>query len=81
MRSASDYEKPNVEYTHQLYMEFLFEDTATGKTKAYQYSTVRSVNDVLPNPLSPPSIECTNYDYDKDGLNDQFNMTIRLHSP
>jgi len=81
VRSASDYEKPRVDYTHQLYAEFLFEDTVTGKTTAYQYCTVRSVHDVLPNPLPPPSIESTHYDYDRDGFYDQFNMTIRLRSP
>ena len=72
VRSTSDYEKPHVDYTHQLYGEFLFEDPVSRKTQAFQYSTVRKVQDALPNPLAPPSIQCTHYDYDKDGHLDLY---------
>jgi len=82
VRSASDYEKPRVAYTNQLYAEFLFASKDDlKKTESYQYSTVRQINDVLPNPLAPPSIEVVRYDFDRDTHVDQYNLTLKVKLP
>jgi hypothetical protein len=42
---------------------------------------VRQINEVLPNPLAPPSIEVVRYDFDRDTVTDQFNLTMKVKVP
>lgn len=74
-------EHPKVRFSNKLYTELLFFEEATKNFYSYEYSTAKPVRDQAENLLAPPSIESVGVDRDKDGVYDQWNITMRIRKP
>ena len=76
-------EQPKVEFKHKVYGEFTF--TEFGKaSKVYTYTTSKSVSDkgaMNDYVLAPPVIKSSHQDFNRDGLNERWNITLRVKKP
>ena len=47
----------------------------------FEYSSLKPVRDAILNSLSPPTIASIPVDFDRDGIIDQYNITMRVKKP
>lgn len=59
----------------------MFTDVANDQADVYQFSTLKSVRDSLPNPLSPPLLRTSSQDFNRDGLPERWNISLRIRKP
>eukprot|EP00347_Sterkiella_histriomuscorum_P023807 403333320 len=59
----------------------MFTNPITQQSDSYVYSTSRNINNQVQNLLSPPTVQSSSQDFDRDGLNERFNISIRIRKP
>jgi len=73
-----------MKFTGKLYGQFLFNyHDAKNEVNHVQFDfcTLRPIRKNIMNSLAPPNIETMSIDYDKDGVVDQFNISMRVKKP
>ena len=73
-----------MKFTGKLYGQFLFNSYDIKdkvNTVQFDFCTLRPIRKNIMNSLAPPNIETMSIDYDKDGVIDQFNISMRVKKP
>lgn len=70
-----------MEFNNKIYAEFLFTDMDTKVSQTYTYSTIKSVRDASELQMGPPTISSIGIDSDRDGVYEQWNVTVRVRKP
>jgi hypothetical protein len=50
-------------------------------SQSFTYSTSKPIRDSAENQLNPPTISSIPLDFNKDGVFDQWNVTMRIRKP
>jgi len=75
-------EQPKVSFTSKFYLETIFLNTENPSEQVqFDYSSVKPIRDNIQNSLAPPTISFLPVDRERDGVVDQFNITMRIKKP
>lgn len=58
-----------------------FYDLNTSSSTVYTYSNVKTIRDSGFNNINPPSIKSSQQDFERDGIADRWNITMRIRKP
>jgi len=75
-------EQPKITFTSKYYMEAVFVNTKKPTEQIqFDYSSVKPIRDNIQNSLTPPTLSYSPVDRNKDGVIDQYNITMRVRKP
>ena len=75
-------EQPKITFNGKYFTQLTFESTKNpGQMFQYDYCSLKPIRDNLLNLMSPPSVAVVPQDNDRDGIVDQYNITMRIKKP
>lgn len=75
-------EQPKMTFNNKFYVNTLFRNNEDGSEKIqFDYASVKPIRDNIENSLAPPSLTSIPIDSDRDGIIDQYNITMRIKKP
>ena len=79
MKNKTYVEQPKIKFAGKFYAQSIYSD-GTDQVQ-YDYSSLKPIRDNLQNQMSPPSFQAIPLDLDRDGIVDQYNVTMRIKKP
>lgn len=75
-------EQPTITFNNKFYINALFRNNEDDSEKIqFNYASVKPIRDNIQNSLAPPSVTTIPIDSNRDGIIDQYNITMRIKKP